>query len=265
MKRDFDKKRIVITGAAQGLGKAIALRFARDGWKIAVADVLEEVGEATVAEINNTGGEAFFQCCDVREEGDFIALRERCQQHWDGVDVVVNNAGIASAGPIYRETVESWQRVLAINTIGPAMGCKTFTPVLKGEGGGHIVNIASIAGIACNPIMSSYNASKAGVIALSETLRWELKRDNIGVTVVCPALFKTALTDSMEGVSDKLLAGVNAGMAKSTISADDIADMIYRAVQKNQFMLLPHRATHPMWWLKRLSPDLYQWFVSRFS
>ncbi|GMG86703.1 SDR family oxidoreductase [Biformimicrobium ophioploci] len=262
-KSELAARRVAITGASGGLGRELALCFARQGWRVAVADVREAEGEAVVGELRTLGADAFYQHCDVREETDFETLLAACEQHWDGVDVLVNNAGVASTGRIERESLESWQRLLDINTLGVVRGCKVFAPAMKAQGGGHIVNIASIAGIASSPKMSSYNASKAAVISLSETLRAELSGDNIGVTVVCPHLFRTGLLDSMLTTSERAKAGVGKAMEASPLSAADIAQMIYRAVQKNKFMLLPHRATHWMWWLKRLSPSLHQWFSAR--
>jgi short-subunit dehydrogenase len=109
--------------------------------------------------------------------------------------VLVNNAGIASFNGIHKESMASWQRMLDINTLGAVRGCKVFAPALKKQCGGHIVNIA---GISCTPDMISYIATKAVVITLSETLRWELKSANIGVTVACPSMFKTGLADSAD-------------------------------------------------------------------
>jgi len=261
----MNNKTVVVTGGAQGLGREIALCFARQGWNVALADLLDETGAVTLKEIQKLGVDALYCHCDVRNEEDYQSLLQATVQRFGYVDVLVNNAGVASNGAIDKESAESWQRVLDINTLGPVLGCKTFVPHFKALQAGHIVNVASIAGITCTPYMASYNVSKAGVIALSETLRWELKSKNIGVTVVCPALFKTNLTASMEGVNDAIKGAVNKGMSASKLSAADIAEQIYRAVQANQFMLLPHRHTRWQWRLKRLSSDFYQWFMSRMA
>ncbi|MBY6211707.1 SDR family oxidoreductase [Microbulbifer agarilyticus] len=264
-KNTFAERRIAITGASGGLGRELALCFARNGWRVAVADVREAEGEAVVGELKTLGAEAFYQHCDVRQESDFETLLAACQQHWGGVDVLVNNAGVASAGRIEKEPIDNWLRLLDINTLGVVRGCKVFAPALKAQGGGQLVNIASIAGIASVPKMSSYNASKAAVVSLSETLRAELSPDGIGVTVVCPHLFRTGLLDSMVNNNDRTKAGIGKTMDASPLSAADIAQMIYRAVHKNTFMLLPHRATHWVWWLKRLSPSLDRWLSARLA
>ncbi len=257
--------RVAITGAAGGLGKAMALEFASKGYKVAVADLNQPAGEQVVEEIAEAGGEAFFAPCNVCEEADIDALLKECHSRWDGVDVLINNAGIASHGAIHKESLSSWQRLMDINALGVVRGCKTFVPAMKSQGGGHIVNIASIAGITCTPMMAAYNASKAAVIALSETLRWELKKSQIGVTVVCPSLFKTGLVNSSGMNESAAASGISKMMEASSLSAQDIAALVYHAVEKNQFMLLPHKETHKLWWLKRLSPDLYQWLFAKLG
>ncbi|ARN76425.1 short chain dehydrogenase [Oceanicoccus sagamiensis] len=259
----ISQKRVAITGAAGGFGRAMALHFASLGYKVAVADLNKEMGKATVEAIIGAGGDAFFQSCNVCEEADLQALLASCQQQWGGVDVLINNAGIASSAPIHKESMENWEKLFQVNTLGVVRGCKVFTPAFKAQGGGHIVNIASIAGISCTPMMAAYNSSKAAVIALSETLRWELKRYLIGVTVVCPSMFKTGIVEGSLTENNHAKASMQAVAEQSSISAEDIAVMVARAVERNQFMLLPHRSTHWLWWLKRLSPDFYQWFSAR--
>lgn len=255
--------RVAITGAAGGLGRAMALEFASKGYKVAVADLNQQAGEQVVEEIAKAGGEAFFVFCNVCEEADIDTLLKECQSRWDGVDVLINNAGVASYGAIHKEPMSSWQKLLDINVLGVVRGCKAFVPAMKAQGGGHIVNIASIAGITCTPMMSSYNVSKAAVIGLSETLRWELKKSRIGVTVVCPSMFKTGLVES-SGMSESTAAsGISKMMEASNLTAERIAEMVCKAAERNQFMLLPHKETRKLWWLKRLSPNVYQWLMVR--
>ncbi|MFT5888597.1 MAG: NADP-dependent 3-hydroxy acid dehydrogenase YdfG [Zhongshania sp.] len=259
----IEAKRVAITGAGGGLGRAMAIRFAEQGWKVAIADINATAMQECFDTVIGHSKDSFIQHCDVRQEADFEKLLTKCNERWGGVDVLVNNAGIASINSIHKESIDSWQRIVDINTLGAVRGCKVFVPALKKQGGGHIVNIASVAGISCTPHMSSYNTTKAAVIALSETLRWELKSANIGVTVVCPSMFKTGLADSSGVENGKIKGNLEKMMAASKLSADDIAESIYTAVQKNTFMLLPHKSSRWLWWLKRLSPDLYQYYMSR--
>jgi NADP-dependent 3-hydroxy acid dehydrogenase YdfG len=259
----IEGKRVAITGAGGGLGRAMAIQFAKQGCKVAIADINATAMQESFDAVIERSKDSFIQHCNVCQEADFEKFLAKCNERWGGVDVLVNNAGIASFNGIHKESINSWQRMLDINTLGVVRGCKVFAPALKKQGGGHIVNIASIAGISCTPHMSSYNATKAAVIALSETLRWELKSANIGVKVVRPSLFKTGLADSSGVENVKIKGNLEKMMATSKLSADDIAESIYTAVQKNIFMLLPHKSSRWLCLLKRLSPDLYQYCMSR--
>jgi len=260
----MNKKNVVITGASSGLGKATALAFARQGWQIAVADINQERGDEAVEEIKALGSQAFFHHCNVAKSEDIQALHDRCLQEWDQIDVLINNAGIVSAlGSIDKVPMVEWQRAMDINLMGVVRGCSIFSRTFKEQGAGHIVNIASIAGLITIPGMSSYSASKAAVVSLSEMLRAELKHKNIGVTVVCPSLFRTNLSESLMNAKEGQQEVIDREMEKSTLTAEDIAEKIVTAVKTNQFMLLPHKISWLYWGLKRLSPNLYQRLIAR--
>lgn len=247
-------QRIFITGGASGLGKAIALRFARAGWKVCIADIHDDRGAETRDALSALGVDAFYVRCDVRREEDLRAVAEALGARWGGVDVVVNNAGVAQAGAIEDVALDDWQWILDINLLGVVRGCKVFTPVFKRQGRGYFINIASMAGLLDLPQMSSYNVSKAGVVALSETLQNELAPVNIGVSVVCPSFFKTNLGESMRTTDPKLGARMARLLEKSPITADDIADDIFRAVERREFLVLPHPEGRKAWLLKRFLP-----------
>ncbi|MGB1580341.1 MAG: SDR family NAD(P)-dependent oxidoreductase, partial [Nevskiales bacterium] len=190
-------RRIVITGGGSGLGRAIALRFARKAWRIAIADINEEGAEETLRQVERNGGSGFVQKCNVREVADFEALAQRLRKEWNGVDVVVNNAGIASAGSVVESRYSDWDATMDINLMGVVRGCRELVPLLLEQGAGHVVNTASFAAIATPPSMAAYNVSKAAVVALSESLRAEVIDEGVDVSVACPSFFKTNLTDSM--------------------------------------------------------------------
>jgi len=251
-------KRIFITGGASGLGKAIALKYAGAGYRVCIGDVNQVRGAETAAELTASGCDAFFIRCDVTRLEDLLAVKDEIINRWQGVDLVVNNVGIAgTAGPIDQVGVDDWQQVLDINLLGVVRGCQVFTPLFKQQGSGFFVNIASAAGLINAPQMSSYNVSKAGVIALSETLKHELAPFNIGICVACPAFFQTNLTESMKSTIDGLPARVDRLMAHSRINAADIAEDIYAAVQNNSFWVLSHKAERRLWLIKRFLPFVF--------
>lgn len=257
-KKQPAKKRIFITGGASGLGKAIALRYAAQGYKICIGDIHQQRAQDTITELNALGADAFFQLCDTRQLEDLEQAKNELTVRWGGVDIVINNAGIAgTAGPIEDVPIADWQTVLDINLMGVARGCIAFTPLFKQQGFGYFVNISSAAGLMNAPQMSSYNASKAGVISLSETLKLELEKFNIGISVVCPAFFKTNLTESMKATEKGMVEKIAYVMSHSTVTADDVARDIFKAVQNKQFWVLPHKQEHKLWLLKRYFPHYF--------
>ncbi|PTL85592.1 SDR family oxidoreductase [Vitiosangium sp. GDMCC 1.1324] len=257
-------QRIFITGGASGLGRAIALRFARAGWRVCIADVNDARGAETLASLTPLTSQSHYLRCDVTREEDLRAASEWLSAQWGGVDVVVNNAGVAQAGAIDEVSLSDWQWVLDINLLGVVRGCKVFTPVFKRQGRGHFVNVASMAGLLDMPKMSSYNASKAAVVSLSETLQNELVDDNIGVSVVCPSFFKTNLAESLRTTDPGLRTAVGKLLERSPVTAEDIADQIFQAVKQRDFYVLPHREARHTWLLKRLLPrELYASLIQK--
>ncbi|AUM11889.1 SDR family oxidoreductase [Ketobacter alkanivorans] len=250
-------KVVAITGGASGLGKAMALRYATAGWRVAIADINDERGAETLKELQALTGDAFYQKVDVRDAAAIEAWRDAIIERWGQVDAVINNAGIASHGGIAESSLEDWDFAIDINLMGVVRGCKLFSQVMKQQGFGHIVNIASMAGLIHSPEMNSYNATKAAVVALSETMLFELAPFGIGITVVCPGFFQTNLAESTRSPDNHAQAHVSKMLATSDITADDIADQVFAAVANKQFMLLPHKSYRNTWYWKRFMPTLY--------
>jgi len=258
-------QRIFITGGASGLGRALALRYARDGARVCIGDINPDAGAAVAQEISKAGGEGLFLPCDVRRLTDFEKVREALTERWGGVDIVVNNAGVASAGSIEDTSMADWEWILDINLLGVVRGCKVFTPLFRQQRGGTFVNIASMAGLMLAPLMDSYNVSKAGVIALSETLSQELRDAGIHVCCVCPAFFQTNLASSMRSHLPGIQQNVNRLMERSPITAADVAEDIHRAVRERNFWVLPHARERRLWRLKRHAPQAFDWLMHRES
>lgn len=247
-------KRIFITGGGSGLGRALALRYARAGWQVAIGDINEAGGAAVLAELKAAGGDAFFLRCDVTKEADFIAAREALVQRFGGVDIVVNNAGVAVAGGIDETSEADWAWITDINLLGVVRGCRVFTPLFRSQGAGWFVNVASMAGLLHPPQMAAYNATKAAVVALSETLYAELKPAGIGVSVLCPAFFRTNLADTARASSQELADVTRRMVAKAKVGADEIADQVYAAVEKGEFRIMTHPRERWLYYAKRVTP-----------
>ena len=254
--------RMMITGAGSGLGREIALRWAREGWQLALGDVNQAGLEETLAQVRAAGGDGFFQRCDVRDYSQLTAFAQACEERLGGIDVLVNNAGVASGGFFAELSLEDWDWQLSINLMGVVKGCKAFLPLLE-RSRGRIVNIASMAALMQAPAMSNYNVAKAGVVALSESLLAELRPQGIAVHVVCPSFFQTNLLDSFRGPDPKMKAQVGKLLESSPISAAQIADYIYREIAEGTFLILPHEQGRFAWKVKQQNPEaIYQEMIA---
>ncbi|MBC2657400.1 SDR family oxidoreductase [Pseudomonas sp. MSSRFD41] len=246
--------RMMITGAGSGLGREIALRWAREGWRLALSDVNEAGLQETLKRVRQAGGDGFVQRCDVRDYSQLTALAQACELKFGGIDIIVNNAGVASGGFFSELSLEDWDWQIAINLMGVVKGCKAFLPLLE-QSKGRIINIASMAALMQGPAMSNYNVAKAGVVALSESLLVELAQQEIAVHVVCPSFFQTNLLDSFRGPTPAMKAQVGKLLESSPISASQIADYVHQQVQAGQFMILPHEQGRLAWTLKQHNPQ----------
>lgn len=247
-------ERIFVTGGASGLGREIALRWAREGAHVCIGDLNAARGHQVVAEIAKAGGIGLFVQCDVTRTEDLQGVADRLLGEWGGVDIVVNNAGVATAGTLEGEPLEQWQWILNINLLGVVRGCQVFTPLFRAQKSGQFINIASMAGLVHPPAMGSYNASKAAVVALSETLRLELAPDNISVTVVCPSFFQTNLTESLRSTDPNASVVMQKLFRKAKITAEEIADKVFAAARSKRFLVLPHADDRKAYLMKCFAP-----------
>lgn len=204
----------VVTGAAQGLGQALAAGLIDRGVAVVLADTETEQLHTTAEVFVAHGGRVLAVSTDVSDAAAVTALASRTIDHFGRVDVVVNNAGIAlgDGRPLWQTGPEEWQRVVAVNLLGVVHGIQAFVPHLVAAGAGHVVNIASLAGLAAMPFGAAYAASKHAVVAVSETLRGELAMMGlpIGVTVACPGFIRTPMTEgllTLAHADDDTLAG----------------------------------------------------------
>jgi NAD(P)-dependent dehydrogenase (short-subunit alcohol dehydrogenase family) len=185
----------IVTGAATGIGEAIARRLARAGATVAVADVDKE-GAAQTAE--SIGGGAFSVHLDISRSDSVARAVEEVLSRTDRIDILVNNAGIAGkAGPLWEQTEEDWNRILAVNLTGVFLCCRAVISHMRQRHYGRIVNIASIAGKEGNPNMTGYSATKGAVIAFTKSLGKEVATDGICVNAVAPAVVRTRILDQL--------------------------------------------------------------------
>jgi NADP-dependent 3-hydroxy acid dehydrogenase YdfG len=195
--------------------------------------------------------------CDVIDIAQIEDLARKVHDEWGGVDLLVNTAGVSAAGFVGTTPLDKWKWITEINMWGVIHGCHVFIPRMKEQGSGHIVNVASIAGITSLPEMAAYNMTKAAIISLSETLRGELSADNIGVTAVCPSFFSSNLIESMHFDSDENYQMTRFLFDTASKDADDIAGHVIKAVEKNRLYVMPQLDAKLGWYAKRFLPNLY--------
>ncbi|MEZ4254207.1 MAG: SDR family NAD(P)-dependent oxidoreductase [Polyangiales bacterium] len=191
--------RAVVTGAANGLGRAFAEELAKDGARLLLSDIEMDTLETTRRHIASLGAEVHTTRCDVRNMDDLTRLAAEADDKLGGTDLVINNAGVAVGGPVDEVSLEDWKWVLDINLWGVIHGVRAFVPDMKARGAGAVINVASVAGLVHAPQLGPYNVSKAGVVALSETLYGELHGTGVRVTVLCPSFFKTRIIETARG------------------------------------------------------------------
>ena len=236
----------VVTGGASGIGRALILRFARDGANVVVADV-DEPGMASVAgEAQALGVKAIAVRTDVSDLGQVQALAARAFDTFGTVHVLCNNAGVAAWGGIESATHRDWQWVLGVNLWGVIHGVEAFVPrmIARGEPG-HIVNTASMAGLIASKGLGVYNTSKYAVVGLSETLAKDLRPYRIGVSVLCPLGVQTRIRDSERNRpaalrNERAEPVTPVELIGRSLAPDAVADMVLAAIRANELYVITH-------------------------
>jgi NAD(P)-dependent dehydrogenase (short-subunit alcohol dehydrogenase family) len=247
-------RRVLITGAGSGLGRALAHRYARAGDRVACVDLDEPRSEATRAQLPGEGHLAL--AADVSDDAAMEALHARIQAEWNGLDVLVNNAGIASGGNMVETTMAEWRRILEVDLLSVVRGCRLFLPGMLAQGHGQVLSTASFAGLAGAPGLMTYGTAKAAVVALSEQLRAEVEPRGVRVGVICPSFFRTNLCESGIGSPATMtLARHLMDIAPDTV--DSVADRVHADAEAGRFLIIPTRAEPMRWRLKRWFPALY--------
>jgi NAD(P)-dependent dehydrogenase (short-subunit alcohol dehydrogenase family) len=262
--KEFEGKVAVITGAASGIGRAIAERCAQEGMKVVLADIEERALATAEAELRAENADVLSVVTDVSKAGDVDALAQRTVDTYGAVHLLCNNAGVGAGAAVWESTINDWEWVLGVNLWGVIHGLRSFVPIMLEQGTeGHIVNTASVAGLLSFHGGAAYHATKHAVVALSEKLYYDMVMQGarIGVSVLCPGWVKTQIMDSernrpqelqndpsqvvltpeMEAVVEQYRQECEAGMNPA-----EVADMVFQAIRDGRFYILTHPEFAPL-------------------
>lgn len=248
----------VVTGAGSGIGRAFALEIARRGGSVLCSDINLATAEETVALVEELGGQAWAFKCDVSKLKQVEELAEEAERVLPGpVSLVINNAGVGVGGkPVGEAPMTDWKWTLGINLWGVIHGCHVFTPKLKQLGHGGIINVASTASFSAAPLMGAYNVTKAGALALTETMAAELAGSGISVTALCPTLVKTNIKANgrIVGESSKLFDRL---MDRFGMPPERVVNDALNALDRGDLYVMPQFDARMIWRAKRLIPRTY--------
>ena len=250
--QDLKGKVAVVTGGASGIGLALCERFLDEGMKVVMADIEESALKRESQRLAALGGDVLGIPCDVRDPEAVKSLADGTLAHFSGVHVLCNNAGVAPVGPMLDTSPDDWRWIFDVNVLGVAHGVTTFAPILLEAGEGHIVNTASEAGLASNPLLGMYCASKHAVVGLSESLYRELADTGVGVSCLCPNLVDTQIFESERNREDRkellpsqtaTIAPLREAVSAIGISPSKVSGDVVEAIKQNRFWILTHDTT----------------------
>jgi NAD(P)-dependent dehydrogenase (short-subunit alcohol dehydrogenase family) len=231
----IDDRVTVITGAGNGIGRALALAFARRGGSVLVTDIDGDAAVGTHELAAAAGGRSSALPLDVTRTEDFETARDFCLDRWGRVDRVVNNAGLVALGLPENLPLSAWQRAVDVNVLGIVRSIEVFLPVLRAQGHGHVVNMASTSGLFPYSFdRLAYVATKAAVVAMSESLALYLRPQGIAVSCVCPAGVRTSMKERMSHHGPQLPIGAP---ALPVVMPDDFAEHVVDALAAGDFLI----------------------------
>jgi NADP-dependent 3-hydroxy acid dehydrogenase YdfG len=243
----------IITGAAGGIGKALASEMAGRGCRLVLADVDEPLLEATASELRAGGGEVVARVVDVRDAAEVKALVEDAHRVLGRIDFLFNNAGINVCAEIADTSLDDWNQLIDVNLRGVVHGVHAVYPIMRAQGFGHIINTSSAAGLIPAAAEGAYAATKHAVVGLSSTLRVEAEAHGVRVSVVCPGLVDTPILKSTKYVKLDPRAIVEASPQKP-IHPKKAAELILRGVRRNDFYIILTATVHALWRVNRFAP-----------
>jgi len=256
--KDFQGKVAVITGAASGIGRAIADKCAAEGMKVVLADINEKGLADAEAELKETGATVLAIPTDVSKEYEIKELAQKALDQFGGVHLLVNNAAVYTTGTVWENTVSDWEWVLGVNLMGVINGVRIFVPIMiEQDTEAHIVNVSSMTGLTRSSNLGTYTVSKHGIVALSETLFYELAAMDakVKVSILCPGTVNTPVADAarrrfvemrdvpgerkMTSEDEELIERLSQAFNKG-IDPEEVAGKVFDAIREEKFYIITH-------------------------
>jgi 3-oxoacyl-[acyl-carrier protein] reductase len=245
----------LVTGAGSGLGRAIAMRLAREGADLHLADINRAAAEETAGQIRGLGRRAAVSVCDLTDMRAVDAVASDVQDQWPRLDILVNNAGIGWYGPTQKMTDDEWDRLLAVNLHAPIRLTRRLLKTLLAQHEAHVINMASICGWICGGRFNAYHVSKFGLVGFSEAMRAEFNRHGLGVTAMCPG---PVLTDLYKNSGCAYASRATPEPpAWACTTAERVAEKTIRAIYRNHAISLVGAAAYLLYYSKRLAPSVF--------
>jgi 3-oxoacyl-[acyl-carrier protein] reductase len=251
-------RKALVTGAASGIGRALALALAREGADLFLVDRDEPRLYATAREAQGLNVRVLTRVCDLTRPAEISDCVDAVLSAWGTLQILVNNAGIAYYGATHEMTAQQWDRLLAINLLAPIQFVRELLPTLVAEDEAHILNVCSVFGLVPLRKGAAYQVSKFGLVGLSAALRAEYGRD-IGVTALCPGSVDTPLLETF--------ATSYPGQKRHAIpswlrtSPDHVAAVAVGAIRRNRGVVVITASARLLWWMARFTPRLLDWFT----
>jgi len=260
LSKKFPQKRAFITGCASGLGKEMCNQLSNDGWTIGITNINTEQLQTTADQIQKNGGKSRSYIFDVSNREAYQKATNRFLESFGGINLLVNNAGVGDGDLFEEYGLANWQWMVGINFMGGVNGCHFFIPVMKQQQSGHIINISSAAAFSAGPKMAPYNATKAAVTSLSETLHTELKPHNVGISVTMTTYFKTNIDQHWRGSQESKEFARK--MIELGLETEIVARKMLEKVGKGKFYIVFPFDANWFRFMHRFFPGLFLWVKS---
>jgi 3-oxoacyl-[acyl-carrier protein] reductase len=255
--RTIRGKKAFVSGAASGIGRAIALALAREGADLYLIDIDAANLEAAASEAQHHGVAVVTQVCDLCRPEQISAAVTSVLAAWKRLDILVNNAGVAYYGPTHNMTAAQWHRVMSVNLLAPIQLVRELMPILAEQDDAHILNVCSVFGLVPQRKLTAYQTTKFGMVGFTMALRAEYARKGFGVTALCPGLVRTTMLEVAEkGRPDKRLPLPPAWLLTTP---EHVAARAIAAIRRNRGIVVVSPLARLMWWAMRYCPRLVDW------